>query len=83
MEFDGDIGLIQRNVANVPEGEARRNVVFDALAPMPGQAILDIGCDGGHLVKSIGKAVGDKGCYSSYGSCAIRQFGDVQLNFTL
>ena len=61
MEFDGDIGLIQRKVANVPEGEARRNAVFDALAPKPGQVILDIGCGGGHLTKMAGLAVGDKG----------------------
>jgi ubiquinone/menaquinone biosynthesis C-methylase UbiE len=61
MDFDGDIGLIQRKIADVPEGYTRRSVVFDSLEPKPGQAILDIGCGGGHLVQSFGRIVGSSG----------------------
>ncbi|MFV2035944.1 MAG: methyltransferase domain-containing protein [Halocynthiibacter sp.] len=35
--------------------------VFEALAIESGQAILDLGCGGGHLVREIALAVGDKG----------------------
>ena len=61
MEFEGDIGLIQRKVATVPEGHARRAAVFDSLDPQPGQTMLDIGCGGGHLVKTFALAVGGGG----------------------
>jgi ubiquinone/menaquinone biosynthesis C-methylase UbiE len=61
MDFEGDIGLIQRKIANVSEGKARRTVVFNELGPKPGQAILDIGCGGGHLGQEFGLAVRENG----------------------
>ena len=61
MDFDRDFGLIQRKIADVPEGHTRRSVVFDSLEPKPGQAILDIGCGGGHLVKRFGLTLGGGG----------------------
>jgi SAM-dependent methyltransferase len=61
MDFSGDIGLWQRKIAEVPEGVARRMAVFEALAIESGQAALDLGCGGGHLVREIALAVGESG----------------------
>ena len=61
MDFTGDIGLWQRKVAECPEGMARRMAVFEALAVESGQAVLDLGCGGGHLVREIALAVGAGG----------------------
>ena len=61
MDFSGDFGLWQRKIAESPEGVARRLAVFDALAVEAGQAILDLGCGGGHLVREIALAVGAGG----------------------
>jgi len=44
MDFDGDFGLWQRNIAENLEGKARRMAVFEALSIESGQAILDQGC---------------------------------------
>ncbi len=61
MDFGGDFGLWQRNIAESLEGTARRLAVFDALAVNTGQAVLDLGCGGGHLVRDLALAVGDSG----------------------
>ena len=61
MDFSGDIGLWQRKVAEGPEGIARRMAVFSALAVESGQAVLDLGCGGGHLVRELALAVGQGG----------------------
>lgn len=61
MDFGGDIGLWQRKIAEGLEGTARRLAVIEALAIGSGQAILDLGCGGGHLVRDVALAVGDDG----------------------
>jgi len=61
MDFGGDIGLWQRKIAEGLEGTSRRLAVFDALGISSGQAVLDLGCGGGHLVRDIALAVGDSG----------------------
>ena len=61
MDFGGDIGLWQRKIAEGLEGTSRRLAVFEALAISSGQAVLDLGCGGGHLVRDIALAVGDSG----------------------
>jgi len=61
LDFSGDIGLWQRKIAEGPEGTARRMAVFEALAIESGQAVLDLGCGGGHLVREIALAVGVSG----------------------
>lgn len=61
MDFGGDIGLWQRKIAEGLEGTSRRLAVFEALAINSGQAVLDLGCGGGHLVRDIALAVGDSG----------------------
>ena len=61
MEFEGDIGLWQRKIAEGLEGTSRRLEVFNALGIESGQAVLDLGCGGGHLVRDIALAVGEDG----------------------
>jgi len=61
MDFGGDIGLWQRKIAEGLEGTSRRLAVFEALAINSGQAVLDLGCGGGHLVRDFALAVGDNG----------------------
>jgi SAM-dependent methyltransferase len=61
LDFGGDIGLWQRKVAEGPEGVARRMAVFAALSVGAGQAVLDLGCGGGHLVRDLALAVGVSG----------------------
>jgi SAM-dependent methyltransferase len=61
VDFSGDIGLWQRKMAEGSVGTARRLAVFEALAISSGQAILDLGCGGGHLVRDLALAVGDNG----------------------
>ena len=60
MDFGGDIGLWQRKIAEGLEGTSRRLAVFEALAISSGQAVLDLGCGGGHLVRDIALAVGGR-----------------------
>ena len=61
MKFEGEAGLAQREIANAPEGKARRDAVFNALNVRPNQSVLDIGCGPGQLTKSFAIEVGQKG----------------------
>ena len=61
MDFSGDIGTWQREIAEGLEGTARRLAVFEALAIKSGQSVLDLGCGGGHLVRDVALAVGEGG----------------------
>lgn len=61
MEFSGDMGLWQRKLSESHAGHARRMAVLDSLQVEPGQAVLDLGCGGGHLVRELAQAVGDGG----------------------
>lgn len=61
MDFDGDFGIWQRNISESLEGKSRRLAVLEALSIKSGQAILDLGCGGGHLVRDIALAVGENG----------------------
>jgi arsenite methyltransferase len=61
MDFSGDIGLYQRRVAECPGGAAQRIAVLRSLSLEIGQAALDIGCGGGHLVREFAISVGSKG----------------------
>ncbi len=61
MDFTGNVGYWQRRLAEGPEGIVRRMAIFEALAVESGQAILDLGCGGGHLVRELALAVGDGG----------------------
>lgn len=61
MDFEGDFGLWQRRIAEGQEGSARRIAVAQSLALKSGQAVLDLGCGGGQLLRDIALAVGDRG----------------------
>ena len=61
MDFSGDVGLWQRRIAEGPEGQARRALVFDALSISAGQHIIDLGSGGGHMVRELALAVGNDG----------------------
>jgi arsenite methyltransferase len=61
MDFGGDIGLLQRKIAESQEGTSRRFSVFNALSIRSGESVLDLGCGGGHLVQEIALAVGETG----------------------
>ncbi len=61
MDFAGDIGLWQRKIAEGLEGTSRRLAVLEALSIASGQALLDLGCGGGHLVRDLAFAVGESG----------------------
>ena len=61
MEFGGNAAFLQRKIAETLDGDARRMAVYEALAIETGQAILDLGCGGGHLIREVAMAVGDSG----------------------
>ena len=61
MDFSGNVGEWQRNVSEGKAGVSRRIAVVEALDIRAGQAFLDVGCGGGHLVKELGLAVGSTG----------------------
>jgi arsenite methyltransferase len=61
MDFAGDIGLFQRRVAECPGGVAQRLAVIQSLSLVPGHAVIDIGCGGGHMVREFALAIGNKG----------------------
>lgn len=61
MDFSGDFALWQRRVTEAPEGVARRMAAFNAMGVAAGQAVMDLGCGGGHLVRDLARAVGESG----------------------
>ena len=63
MDFAGDIGLLQRHLAEAPEGMKRRLLAFEALDLVPGLRVLEIGCGGGQLAGDVAMAVGADGHY--------------------
>ena len=61
MDFDQQLGELQRRVAQCQEGVGRRKLIIDSLAVESGQSILDLGCGGGYQVRSLALAVGSGG----------------------
>jgi len=61
MDFDQDLGELQRKVSQTQEGIGRRKIVFESLAVESGQSILDLGCGGGYQARSLALAVGSEG----------------------
>ena len=61
MEFQNEIGLIQRGMAASIAGTSRRLEILNNLDLKAGQQVLDIGCGGGHLLEELAKAVGPNG----------------------
>ena len=61
MEFKNDIAIIQQQATQTNVGVIRRQAILNELNIQKGQTIIDIGCGGGHLLKEMSLAVGDKG----------------------
>ena len=57
MEFQNEIGLIQRKMAASIAGSLRRLEILDVLDIQSGQQVLDIGCGGGHLLEELAKVM--------------------------
>lgn len=61
LEFDAETSRLLEDVYAGGDFTRRRRCSFDALAPRPGETLLDIGCGGGHLCADLARAVGPKG----------------------
>lgn len=61
MEYQGDIAVIQRRLAETSDLCRRRMAVLEATAAEPGERILEVGCGGGALLRPFAAAVGDNG----------------------
>ena len=61
MDFTGDIGVLQRRLAECREGVERRKAVIRALEPKPGEHVIDLGCGAGHLVQEIAQMIQPSG----------------------
>ena len=72
MDFQNEIGELQRKITQCQEGIARRKAMFESLAVESGQTILDLGCGGGHLVYELALAVGPEGCVAGVDPSSIQ-----------
>ena len=61
MEFKNEIAIIQQKATQTNVGVIRRQAILNELNIQRGQTIIDIGCGGGHLLKEISLAVGERG----------------------
>lgn len=61
MQYSGDVATIQQRMAETSDLYRRRLAVLDAVAPRPGERILEVGCGGGALLPMLGAAVGPSG----------------------
>lgn len=61
MEYVGDVAAVQRDLARSHDMCRRRLHVLAALAPVPGEEILEVGCGGGLLLRELGRAVAPVG----------------------
>src|SRR5690606_2246073 len=61
MEYAGDLAGVQRDLARSHDMDRRRSHVLAALAPVPGEEIVEVGCGGGLLLRELGRAVAPVG----------------------
>ena len=61
VDFDSDLGKLQRLMAESIAGTTRRNAILNELQIQAGNTIIDVGCGAGHLLTHLAKAVGDSG----------------------
>ena len=61
MDFDSDLGKLQRLMAESIAGTHRRNVILSELQIQSGDIIIDVGCGAGYLLTHLAKAVGKNG----------------------
>lgn len=61
LQFDEDTARILEDAYKGADITRRRRASFDALAPAPGEHLLDLGCGNGLLTLDLSRAVGDTG----------------------
>ena len=61
VDFDSDLGKLQRLMAESIAGTSRRNAILNALPTQAGDTIIDVGCGAGHLLPHLAKSVGAAG----------------------
>ena len=61
IDFDSDLGKLQRLMAESIAGTTRRNAILNELQIHAGDNIIDVGCGAGHLLTHLAKAVGNSG----------------------
>ena len=61
MEFDKDVGRLQRLMAASIAGINRRQAILETLSINSGDRIIDVGCGAGQLLGHLAKAVGEHG----------------------
>ena len=61
MEFDKDVGRLQRLMAASIAGINRRQAILETLSIISGDRIIDVGCGAGQLLGHLAKAVGEHG----------------------
>ncbi|WP_343067883.1 methyltransferase domain-containing protein [Sulfitobacter aestuariivivens] len=61
LQFDAETTAILENGYLGADVTARRRASFDALGPLPGETILDLGCGNGLLTLDLARAVGPQG----------------------
>ena len=61
MEFDKDVGRLQRLMAASIAGVSRRQAILETLSIKSGDRIIDVGCGAGQLLGHLAKAVGEHG----------------------
>ncbi len=61
MEFKDSIAIIQQQATQTNVGVLRRQAILSELNLKKSQTVIDIGCGGGHLLKEISLAIGEKG----------------------
>ena len=61
MEFDKDVGRLQRLMAASIAGINRRQAILETLSINSGDRIIDVGCGAGQLLGHLAKAVGENG----------------------
>ena len=61
MEFNNEIGNLQRLVSASSAGISRRQAVLETLIIKPNDHIIDIGCGAGDLLVHLSKAIDNTG----------------------
>ena len=61
INFDSDLGKLQRLMAESTAGITRRNAILNEMKIQAGDTIIDVGCGAGHLLPHLAKAVGING----------------------